>query len=152
MAKSIITNEDVEEAMEDLKEEEAEDKAESDRELMEEMKEEDAEAYGYPEAEEKFERFKFLSEVRDREDTIRTSFLTKTELGTPLLPVRFWLNLKLLADLKRYDIVSGYLYNKAIVTTHSGLSREGFLLNIAVTKRKETAKRKIKPLEVKSEK
>jgi hypothetical protein len=145
---NLATNEEIE----DMKEEIAEEQKEEERELLEEMKEEDAEAYGVPEEDEKFDRMKFLTEVRDRDDTIRTTYLTKTELGTPLFPVRFWLNLELLAKLKKYDIVEDFLYKKALVTTHSGLSREGFLVNTTVTRRKEMTKHKPKQQEVKIEK
>lgn len=144
---NLVTNEDVEDMKEDLLEEQKEEE----RELLEDMKEEDAEAYGVPEAEEKHDRFKFLTEIRDGDDTIRTTYLTKTELGVPLFSVRFWLNLQLLAELKKYKIISDYLYNKALVTTHSGLSREGFLVNTTVTKRKEMTKHRAKQ-EVKIEK
>jgi len=143
MVDDMITNEDLEE----MEEEQAEEKKESEQELMEDLREEDAESYGVPEQARTFERFKFLTEVRDLPDTIRTSYLTKSELGFPLFSVRFWLNLKLLADLKEYNYLGDYLHNKALVTTHTGLSREGFLLNTAITKRKESKKHKLKPQE-----
>ncbi len=141
---NLVTNEDIEE----FEEEQAEEKKEEDQELMEELREEDAEAYGVPEPEQKYERFKFLTEAREMDDTIRTSYLTKSELGFPLFSVRFWLNLELLAALKKYDILRKYLNDKALVTTHTGLSREGFLMNTAITRRKEGIKSKIKPQEV----
>lgn len=129
-----------EDEIEDMKE----DMMEDDKELQQELTDEEKEAYGVPEPEQTFERFKFLTEVRDRDDTLRTSYLTKGELGMPLFSVRFWENLKLIADLKDKQILAGFLHNKALATTHTGLSREGFLLNTAITKRKEQQKSRTK--------
>lgn len=127
-------------------EQEAEDRLEEEletqRELQEDLSEEDAREYGAPEPEQIFERFKFLTEVRDRDDTIRTGFVNEEELGRPLFPVRFWNNLKAIAKMHNYDIVSKYCRDKALNITSSSLSRDGFLLNTSVTKRKERLKSK----------
>lgn len=133
-------NED--ETEEEMKEDLIEEDIEAQNELREELSEEDAEAYGITEPEKQYDRFKFLTEVRELPDTIRTSFLSKQELGSPLFPVRFWLNLEILARLRGYKLVGDFLLKKALITTHSGLSKEGFLLNTAITNRREALRKK----------
>jgi len=122
-----------EEEIEDMKEDEAEEQ----QELMKDLSEEDIEDYGAVEPEQRFELMKFLTEVRDKEDTTRTTYLTKSELGTPLFSVRFWENLKILAIMRKRLILARFIQNKIFSITSTGLSREGFLMNTAITKRKE---------------
>jgi len=135
------------EELEDLKEEMQEEDLEEQQELREELSESDSEAYGVSEPERVYERFKFLTEVRDMPETIKTGYLTKPELGFPLFPVRFWLNLELIAALKKYQILRDYLHDKSTITTSSSLSRDGFLLNTAITRRKETKKQRTKSVQ-----
>jgi hypothetical protein len=137
--------EDIEEEIELEKEEGLEDEQELRNDLSEDLSEEDAGKYGVPDKEELYDRFKFLTEIRDLPDTIRTSNLSKGELGMPLFPVRFWLNLELYARIKGYDLLGAYLHEKAQTTTHTALSKEGFLVNSAITRRRETTRSRIKP-------
>jgi len=123
----------IEEEIEDMKEEEAEEQ----QELMKDLSEEDIEDYGAVEPEKNFELMKFLTEVRDADDTTRTTYLTKSELGTPLFSVRFWENLKILAIMRKRTILAKFIQSKIFSTTSTGLSREGFLMNTTITKKKE---------------
>jgi len=122
----------------DTVEDEKEEQREEDSELMEDLREDELIGYGSPQAEAVYERFKFLTEVRDNAETIKSSFLTKSELGTPLFSVRFWITQELKARAAGMDLLGDFLHLKAIGTTDTGLSREGFLINSAITKRKES--------------
>ena len=134
-----------EDELEDDKLEELEDE----KELREELEEDQIEDYGIPEAERNFDRMKFLTEIRDNNTTIRTANLSMPELGMPLFPVRFWINLALFAEAKNYKLLAAFLQEKAQVTTHSSLSKDGFLVNASYTRRKESTRTRNKPQEVK---
>lgn len=125
-----------------MDEEEIEEKREEEQELLEDMKEDDAGSYGLPEVEKNYEKFKFLTDVKESQDTVRTTFVTREELGRPLFSLRFYINLEKMARLKAYNLVADYLHHKAITTTDTGLSSEGFLMNLAVKKTTEKLKRK----------
>jgi len=109
------------------------------QEFMDDVKEEQLEESMLPEQEKLLDKYLFLNNVKESDNTIKTSFLTKAELGKPLFPVRFWLELATYAQLKGYDIVKDYCIDKAKNITDTGLSNEGFLLGLVVTKRRETA-------------
>jgi len=134
---------DVEEELEDLNA----DSIEDDMDLKEDLMEDEEAQPGVPQQDPYFDRMKFLTEVRDQPETVRTSYLTKEELGVPLFSVRFWLNLELIAAQKGYELLKLFLHNKTLATTHSGLSREGFLLNTAITKRRESARNRTKSIQ-----
>ena len=135
----------IEEQLADIDEEAQEERMETDQELREELSDDDIDAYGYPKQAENLDNIKFLKDVSKSDDTIRTSLLTKGELGVPLFSVRFYLKLEQMTRLRgeeKYGIIADYMRHKAFLTTDTGLSREGFLMGLAVTKRKETTKKR----------
>ena len=76
------------EEMEELQEEKAEDATEDNAALNKELQE----LYGAPEAEEAQNAHSFLHRAAyGSEDTVRTTFLSESELGRPLFNVRFLL-------------------------------------------------------------
>ena len=134
--------EEIENDIEDDVEDEKEEAAEEQQELMKDLAEEDIEAYGSVEPDKEYGLMKFLTEVRDIDDTTRTSYLTKTELGIPLFSVRFWENLKIIAIMRKRLLLAAFIQKKVLSTTTTGLSREGFLMNTTITKRKERTRNK----------
>lgn len=133
--------EDYEDELEQEIEDEKADQIEEDNDLREDLIDSQP---GVPQQDPSYERFKFLTEVREIPETIRTSYLTHAELGVPLFSVRFWMNLELIAAQKEYKYLKKFLHEKATVTTTSGLSREGFLMNTAITRRRESSRNKTK--------
>ena len=116
------------------------------QDFMDDMKEEQLEDSMLPEQERLLDKYLFLNNVKESDNTIKTSYLTKTELGKPLFPVRFWMELATYAELKGYHIVKEYCISKAKNITDTGLSNEGFLLGLVVTKRRETAVKRKSPV------
>ena len=135
-------NEEIEE-LEDEIDDDKEEAVEEQQELMKDLSEEDIEAYGSIESDKEYGLMKFLTEVRDIEDTTRTSYLTKSELGNPLFSVRFWENLKILAIMRKRPILAAFIQQKVLSTTTTGLSREGFLMNTTITRKKEKSRSKV---------
>ena len=159
MEEGIIppTQEEIEE-MKEMQEEQAEDAAEDNFEMNEEMKE----AYGAPEPEEVRNPSTFLhSAAFGNQDTLRTTFLAREELGMPDFTVRFLQSLKTIAhelldsiadeinkdkDPKRDTLVQNgiaiYFGDKIENVTRSGMSNEGFAMNLNVTKKIESHRRR----------
>ena len=111
---------------------------EEQQDFMDDIREEQMEEGMTPETEKILDKYKFLNEVKESDNTIKTSYVTKAELGKPLFPVRFWLEIASYAKLKNYDTIRKYCLEKANNITDTGLSNEGFLLGLVVTKRRET--------------
>jgi len=124
--------EQIKEQLEELEEEDLAEKMEQEREISDEISDDDPQGMGYPQPEEEFDKFKFLTEVKEAQDTVKTTLLTKGELGVPLFSVRFYLTQELKTRLKGYNIIGDYLRNKGIVTTDTGLSRDGFLMGLSL--------------------
>lgn len=145
-------------------------------EMMEEMEDEQAfnseegqeesmlnqmsmqEAYGSPEPEEKQNAHALLHKAAfESKDTVRTTFLTESELGKPLFNVRFLLDmedvanyylnpllLKVGKDPKQDNRISKYFWEKLQNITSSGMSNKGILLNLNVTRKMDSTRRRVK--------
>lgn len=140
-----LTEQDLQEYEDEIEDEMEEEKVAATQEeidLREDLTDDDNP--GAPKPDPAFERYKFLTEARDNSETIRTSFVTKEELGVPLFSIRFWLDLELIATQKKLELLKRYLHGKALVTTDTGYSREGFFLNTSITRRRELARNKTK--------
>lgn len=130
----------------DLQDEDAEDKAEDQMQLSQEFQE----AYGAPEMEEKQNQHSFLHKAAfGAEDTVRTTFLTEGELGRPLFPVRFLLDMEKMARHDNLDRIADYFAEKVKSITNSGMSNKGFSMNLNVTKRMDMNRKKFRTEDVK---
>lgn len=90
----------------------------------------------------------FLFNVATAKDTTKLGFLEPEELGKPKLPVRSNKNMALIADkIMENDMFKEYFLAEGEITTATSLSKEGFLMKMAVTQKREiadvTKKRKI---------
>ncbi len=143
-----ITPEEIEEYQEEQKvegEESDEDRLAAQQEF--------GEAYGSPEPEEKHNQHTFLSNAIKAKDTVRTTFLSETELGRPMFSVRFLLDME---DVSRHylDIfakscggenrIADYFLNKVQNITDSGMSNKGFAMNLNVTRKMDTTRTRVK--------
>ena len=82
----------------------------------------------------------FFTNVVKSNDTIKTGNLTQEELGTPKLPVRTYKELELFSRDIADELEWGdYFQKMAEIQTSSSLSKEGFLMKLAVTLKKELA-------------
>ena len=111
---------------------------EASMEVQKELQEiEDAEAGVAPTPEDNPTVLKFLNEVLDADDRLKTAFLNNQELGLPTFPVRFWLNLhRYFQVVHKYPIIADYCKNKALITTDTSLSRDGFITSLSVTQKR----------------
>ena len=148
-----ITQEDLEE-MQDIQEEQQEDTQEE--QLLKNLQLQ--EAYGSPTLEEKQNQHSFLHKAAfGSPDTVRTTFLSESELGRPLFNVRFLLDLhdickyyvdpicrKLKLDPYEYNRLARYFWEKIQNVTSSGMSYKGFAMNLNVTKKMDTLRKKIR--------
>jgi hypothetical protein len=132
--------------------EEEEQNFEDETELRAEINQEVMEGYGAPTGEEKINQHTIFKKALENKDTIRTTYLTKGELGKPLFSVRFYLNC--LKISKRFNAreVDKYFLEKIRNITDSGMSNEGFLMKLNVSNRKQvTRKTEKKESELKGE-
>ena len=81
-------------------------------------------------------------------DTIKTTFLTEPELGRPLFSVRFLMDMFNLAEHYGAKRVSGYFWDKIQNVTASGMSNKGFAMNLNVTQKRDTTRKRLKIKEV----
>lgn len=126
----------VEEELRDEIEEEAEEDAmEDNMDIQRELQE--IEPGLGPEPEEQHNTLQFLKDILVSPDRFKTAYLTWEELGKPTFSTRFWLNLANTCD-KLFDmpLVAEYCKKKAMITTDTSLSREGFMVQTSVTQRK----------------
>ena len=145
------------EMMEQLEEEQALKalEAEEDRFLQ---SQEFQEGYGHPQAEEKHNPHSFLHKATfETSDTIKTTFLTEEELGRPLFSMRFLLDMEDIAKhyldplAKKYpgkdkemgNKISNYFFMKALNMSNSGMSNLGFAMNLNVTRRMDTTRKRV---------
>jgi len=130
--------EQIEEQQEELEEDNREDSFEDNQELQEE--------YGYPQLEEKHNAHAIIAKSLDKIDTVRTTYLTESELGRPLFSVRFLSDLH--DDAKRCDLerLENYYWEKIQNITSSGMSNKGFVMNLNVTQKRDTTRRKTREL------
>lgn len=134
-----------EQEMEDHKEEMMEDDMELNREL--------AESYGSPSQDPIYNPHSFLHRaVFDLDDTLKTTYLDQYELGRPFFTVRFMLELYKNAlnssiitsegkELK-LDKLAEYFRQKIKNVTDTGMSNQGFAMNLNVTQKRDTTKRR----------
>lgn len=132
---------EMEEELEDLQE----DNVESNLEAQQD--------YGYPTADPVFNQHAFLHQAAfNAEDTLRTTFLSTEELGRPLFTVRFMLDLYKIAldeslissegKVLSLNKIAEYWRQKIFNVTNSGMSNEGFSMNLNVTQKKERSRRR----------
>ncbi len=82
----------------------------------------------------------FMSKVIKSSSTTKTGNLDIEELGRPKLPVRTYLELEAFSnDIASDDSFSSYFKKMSEIQTSSSLSKEGFLMKLAVTMKKELA-------------
>lgn len=115
-------------------------------------------AFGAPEPEEKINQHAFLNKAAFMSpDTVRTTFLSESELGRPLFSVRFLLDMH---DISKHYIdnmaeelgfsknkdnkIAIYFWEKVQNITASGMSYKGFTMNLNVTKRMEATRRRFR--------
>lgn len=110
-----------------------EDNSYDDAEVRAEVSQEVAEQYGSPQPEEKINQFTILKEMINKKDSLRTTFLTRPELGKPMFSARFYLDCMKLCDMYGADLIKEYFANKVGTITDSGMSNEGFTPKLSVT-------------------
>jgi hypothetical protein len=149
------SEEPTEEQLEEM-EEEVEDDEEETREDNFEAQQDLAEDYPYPEQEEKHNSHFIINKALEKQDTVRTTFLTESELGKPLFSVRFLADLhddalransevkELTGKQLRLEILENYYYEKIQNITSTGMSNKGFMMNLNVTHKREATKRRLR--------
>lgn len=104
------------------------------------------EGFGAQIPEEKYNVHTFLNKVATSDDTTKTGFLTIDELGNSEFPVRSYKSFALWSDkVIKSDYLRDYFNAESEIETSSSLSREGFLIKMAVTQKKELADTTKKP-------
>jgi len=79
----------------------------------------------------------FLFSVATAEDTTRLGYLKEEEIGTMSNPVRAFKHLSLFAkDIMKKEGLSEYFNKNSEIATSTSLSRDGFLIDKAVTQRR----------------
>lgn len=152
-----LTPEEVDE-MEQEAEEDSEEREEDSTDLREELTEE----YGSPIPEEKHNQWTTINKALGLQDTVRTTFLTESELGRPTFSVRFLMNMHddalyaLNNDLfimgyepKEANLIANYFWDKLQNVTGSGMSNKGFTMNLNVTQKRDTTRKKIREINTK---
>ena len=112
-----------------------------------------SEAYGSPEPEEKHNQHTFLSKAIEAENTVRLTHLNEFELGRPMFNIRFLLDMEdiskfyldeLAKELGVDNKVSDYFKQKIQNITDSGMSKDGFAMNLNVTKKMDSIRQKVR--------
>ena len=151
------------ELLEELEQEQADDTADAQQDQLLNQTE-FQNAYGSPEAEEKQNQFAFLNKAVFNTGTqVPTTFLTESELGRPLFNMRFLLDLEDIAqhylnplikqlggDPKIDNRIAKYFREKIENIASSGMSRNGFVMNLSVTKKMDTIRRRVRDPPTKS--
>lgn len=142
-----------EEQIEELKEQQADEQedADEDRTLNDS---EYRESYGYPEEDKRHNQHTFLNKAAfESQDSTKTTFLRQEELGRPLFSVRFLKDMEVISEhyldwiakeLGCFNRVRLYFKNKAMNITDTGMSNEGFSMNLNVTRKMDSTRTKIK--------
>lgn len=91
----------------------------------------------------------------DEEDTSKTTYLTQQELGKPLFSVRFLMELKNIAHFhltpimkevglnpEKENRIANYFWDKVQNISNTGLSNEGFAMNLNVTRKMDMTRKK----------
>ena len=93
--------------------------------------------FGAPMPEEKHNVHQFLHNVAIAEDTTKLGYLKDEEIGVPKLPVRAFKDMALIADrIMGNDFLREYYLNKSENITSTSLSRDGFLVKLAVVQKR----------------
>jgi len=150
-----MNKEEFEQAMyEEMKGLEADDTEES-QENEQLTRQEFQDSYGYPEAEEKINQHTFLANSLKLDQPEKVTFMTESELGTPLFNLRFLLDIEdicryylddIAEELKLQNKISLYFREKIVNISESGMSNKGFVQNLNVTKKMESTRERIKNL------
>ena len=97
-------------------------------------------------AQEKANTHSFFTKVIQNPDTIKTGNVSEEELGNPQLTIRGLKELELFSRDVYDDATWGdYFQKMAEIQTSTSLSKEGFLLKLSVTNKKELADVTAKP-------
>ncbi len=149
------------EEMEVMKEDDNEDSIEQNYGITQE----NMEAYGVPQEEEKVNQHQFIKQsVFNLSNKEAVSFLQPGELGSGLFTVRFLLDMEKISqyyldeELKKIDDgrndgtkmpneISSYFRNKINNICDSGLSNEGFIQKLNVTRKMDTTRTRVKNFE-----
>ncbi len=145
-----------------------------DQEMLEEMKEleldnqqdteedrlltqqEYNEGYGYPEEEKKHNQHEFLARSLIFDEPEKVTFMSPSELGIPLFNLRFLLDVEdiikhyldeMAKDLGVENKIATYFRDKIINISSSGMSNNGFVQNLNVTKKMESTRQKIRNID-----
>jgi len=99
-------------------------------------------------AQEKANIHSFFTKVIQNPETIRIGNVSAEELGNPQITIRGLKELELFSkDIEENKLWADYFKEMAEITTKTSLSKEGFLLRLSVTTKKEladvTPKRKV---------
>jgi hypothetical protein len=114
--------------------------------------EEQVRAYGEElvrqQAQEKGSVHSFFTKIIQNPSTIRIGNVSDEELGSPQLTIRILKELELFSkDIEKNDLWAEYFKKMADITTETSLSKEGFLIRMSQTTKKEladvTPKRKV---------
>lgn len=82
----------------------------------------------------------FFTKVIQNPETIRIGNVKEEELGNPQLTIRGLKELELFSkDIEENQLWADYFNKMADLTTETSLSKEGFLLRLSVTQKKELA-------------
>lgn len=132
--------------MENLQEDQLQDQQDAQFDAQQEA------GYGYPEAEEKFNQHTFIDKsVFNSPDIEKVSYLKQEELGRPLFNVRFLLDMEDIAKhyldplIKKHNLqmsnrIADYFRHKINNICSSGLSNQGFIQTINVSKKLDIAR------------
>ena len=114
------------------------------------------EAYGVPEPEEKVNQHTFLKDSLSHEDPEKVTFLTQYELGRPLFNIRFLLDIEDICKYYLDELARGYNQENRIAQYFrekinnicaSGMSNDGFVQGLNVSKRIDVKRQRIKNLQ-----
>jgi len=108
--------------------------------MTEELTEKQAEEMLRQFSEQKANQHTFFTNVIKTDKTLKTGNLDKDELGEPFLPVRTFQELALISqDVLDQPLWADVFQGMSEIQTSSSLSKEGFLLRLSVTSKKELA-------------
>jgi len=108
--------------------------------MSEEITEQEAERMLRQFSESKSNVHSFLTNVVKGKDTTKTGNLTADELGMPKIPVRTMKELSLFSkEVASEDEWAEYFKSLSEIQTSTSLSKEGLLLKLSVTQKKELA-------------
>lgn len=145
MSKKEPTEEELDDIEEEISEEERLKQFEDSLDLQEE--------YDVPVPEERQNQHSFLHKAAFSKevDSIKTTFLSKEELGKPIFTVRFLMEMEIVASYyldeiaNKYGIdnkLKKYFRSKILNITDSGMSNEGFVMNLNVTTKKDISRKR----------